>query len=53
MVKPVSDGYHTLTPYLIVPDGERMLRFLQDVLGAKLLERFNRPDGTVKQAQKA
>jgi len=31
MVKAVPDGYHTLTPYLTVPDPERILRFLQDV----------------------
>jgi uncharacterized glyoxalase superfamily protein PhnB len=37
MVKPIPDGYHTLTPYLTVADGEGMLRFLQDVFGAKLL----------------
>src|SRR6266702_2828604 len=44
MVKAVPDGYHTLTPYLTVPDAERILRFLQDVFGARLMERFNRPD---------
>ena len=51
MVKPVPDGYHTLTPYLTVPDGERMLSFLQDVFGAKLVERHNRPDGTLQHAE--
>jgi uncharacterized glyoxalase superfamily protein PhnB len=51
MVKPVPDGYHTLTPYLTVPDGERMLSFLQDVFGAKLVERHNRPDGSLQHAE--
>ncbi|SRR6266702_607776 len=51
MVKAVPDGYHTLTPYLTVPDAERILRFLQDVFGARLMERFNRPDGTLKHGE--
>jgi uncharacterized glyoxalase superfamily protein PhnB len=45
------DGYHTLTPYLTVPDGEAMLRFLDEVFAAKLLERFNLPDGTLKHSE--
>lgn len=51
MPKSVPDGYHTLTPYLIVPDGEKMLNFLQQVFGAKLLERFNCPDGTIRHSE--
>ena len=51
MAKTIPDGYHTLTPYLTVPDGERMLSFLQDVFGAKLVERHNRPDGTLQHAE--
>ncbi len=51
MVKAIPDGYHTLTPYLTVPDGERMLSFLQDVFGAKLVERHNRPDGSLQHAE--
>jgi PhnB protein len=47
MVKPVPDGYHTLTPYLVVPDAEVMIQFLQDVLGATLIERHDGPDGTL------
>ena len=49
--KPVPDGYHTLTPYLTVPDGEAMLRFLRDVFAAELRERFNSPDGSLKHAE--
>jgi len=51
MAKAVPDGYHTLTPYLTVPDGEGILRFLQEVFGAKVLFRFNRPDGTLKHSE--
>lgn len=51
MAKAIPDGYHTLTPYLTVPDGEGMLTFLQEVFGAKLFERHNRPDGTLQHAE--
>jgi PhnB protein len=51
MAKAIPEGYHTLTPYLTVPDGEGMLRFLQDVFAAKLMERFNSSDGTLKHAE--
>jgi PhnB protein len=51
MVKAIPDGYHTLTPYLVVADGEAILRFLEGVFAAKLRERFNRLDGTLKHAE--
>jgi uncharacterized glyoxalase superfamily protein PhnB len=51
MAKAIPDGYHTLTPYLTVPDGERMVSFLQNVFSAKLLSRHNRPDGTLKHGE--
>jgi PhnB protein len=51
MTTAIPNGYHTLTPYLTVPDGEGMLRFLEDVFAAKLVERLNRPDGTLKHAE--
>jgi PhnB protein len=51
MTTAIPNGYHTLTPYLTVPDGEGMLRFLQDVFAAKLVERHNRPDGTLKHGE--
>ncbi|MDR3763733.1 MAG: VOC family protein [Acidobacteriota bacterium] len=45
---PIPDGYHTLTPYLVVSEAESMVRFLQEGFGARLLERYNRPDGTLQ-----
>jgi PhnB protein len=51
MATTIPDGYHSVNPYLIVPDGEKMVSFLQEVFGAKLRERFNRPDGTIKHAE--
>jgi uncharacterized glyoxalase superfamily protein PhnB len=47
MAKAIPDGYHTLTPYLTVPDAEAMLHFLQDVFAAEVREWQHRPDGTL------
>ena len=35
-VKPIPDGYPSLTPYLIVADGAGAIAFYERVLGAKL-----------------
>jgi PhnB protein len=34
-VKPVPEGYHTVVPYLISSDAERLLSFLEQAFGAK------------------
>ena len=39
-VKPIPDGYHTVTPYLIVNDGAKALAFYQQAFGAKELFRM-------------
>ena len=35
-VKPIPDGYHTLTPYLVVPDARKVIDFMQRAFDAKL-----------------
>jgi uncharacterized glyoxalase superfamily protein PhnB len=50
-VKPIPDGYHTVTPYLIVPDVPREIEFLQKALGARESYRSTAPDGTVNHAE--
>jgi PhnB protein len=50
-VKPVPDGYHSLTPYLIVNDAARALQFYQKAFGAIELMRFPRPDGKIMHAE--
>jgi PhnB protein len=50
-VKPVPDGYHTATPYLIVSDAARALEFYQRAFGAKELMRFAAPDGKIGHAE--
>jgi PhnB protein len=51
MVKPIPDGYHTVTPYLLVPDAARLLDFLKAALGAEEIVRMAGPDGTVGHAE--
>lgn len=50
-VKPIPEGFHTLTPYLVVDGAENLVHFLEHAFGGTLLERMNRPDGGVMHAQ--
>ncbi len=38
------EGYHTITPYLVVRDGERAIEFYKKVFGAKERFRMEGPD---------
>jgi uncharacterized glyoxalase superfamily protein PhnB len=33
-VKPIPDGYHTVTPYLVADDAKALLAFIQKAFGA-------------------
>ena len=44
-VKPIPDGYHTVTPYLIIKDAARALEFYKKALGATELLRMPDPGG--------
>jgi PhnB protein len=50
-VKPVPDGYHTLTPYLIVKGAAPALDFYAKALGATELYRLADPAGKVGHAE--
>ena len=43
MVKPIPDGYHSVTPYLIVDDAKSAIDFYTRAFGAK--EKFRLPMG--------
>lgn len=49
-VKPIPEGYHTVTPYLIVHDAARALDFYKRAFGATELFRYDR-DGKVGHAE--
>jgi PhnB protein len=44
-VKPIPDGYRSVTPYMIVDDGAGAVGFYQRVFGARLRLKLERPDG--------
>lgn len=44
-VNPMPDGYHSVTPYVIVDDAAAAIDFYQRALGAEELFRLPMPDG--------
>ncbi len=50
-VKPVPEGLHTVTPYLVVSGVAKLIDFLKKAFDATELHRSTRPDGTVMHAQ--
>lgn len=50
-VKPVPDGYRTLTPYLIAKNASKAIDFYTRGLGAKELYRLPGPGGAVGHAE--
>jgi PhnB protein len=50
-VKPIPDGYHTATPYLIVDGAARAIDYYKQAFGATELMRFDGPDGRVAHAE--
>ena len=49
-VKPVPDGYGTVTPYLLTTDADRVLEFAKKAFGAVETERHNDEKGRVQHA---
>lgn len=50
-VKPVPDGYHTVTPHLIVRGAAKAITYYAEAFGAEELYRMPGPDGTVMHAE--
>ena len=50
-VKPIPDGYHTVTPYLVVNGAAEAIEFYKKAFGATELMRMPGPDGTVMHAE--
>jgi len=50
-VKPVPDGYHTVTPYLIIKGAAGALEFYKKAFGAEELYRMPQPDGRIGHAE--
>jgi len=50
-VKPVPEGYHTLTPFLTVRDAARAIEFYKQAFGAEERGVAKGPDGKVMHAE--
>jgi len=46
-VQPIPEGFHTLTPYLVVGDAQKELQFVKDAFDAKVVHLSRMPDGTI------
>jgi len=50
-VKPIPNGYHSITPYLAVREAANAIEFYRRALGAKERMRMATPDGKVAHAE--
>jgi PhnB protein len=50
-VKPIPDGYHTVTPYLIIKGAAAAIDFYKRAFGATELFRMPQPDGRIGHAE--
>jgi len=46
-VKTIPEGYHSVTPYLIVDQAAELIEFVQKAFGAEVLMKMTQPDGSV------
>ena len=50
-IKPLPDGSHTVTPYLIVRNATRAIGFYREAFGAEELFRLKEPGGRIGHAE--
>lgn len=50
-VKPIPEGYHTITPYLVVKGASKAIDFYKKAFGATELFRMDGPNGTIAHAE--
>lgn len=50
-VKPIPEGYHTVTPYLTVNDAAQAIEFYKRAFGATELHRMQGPNGKIMHAE--
>jgi len=50
-VKPIPDGYHTITPYLTIRGAAQAIEFYKKAFGAEELSRMTAPDGRLGHAE--
>ena len=50
-VKPIPEGYHSISPSLTCKDAARAIEYYKNVFGAKELMRMPSPDGKISHAE--
>jgi PhnB protein len=50
-VLAIPKGYHSITPYLIIDEAAKAIKFYKKVFGAKEVMRMDQPDGKVGHAE--
>ena len=50
-VQPIPDGFHSVTPYLVVDGATELIEFMKKGLGAEEMHRSTRGDGAILHAQ--
>jgi PhnB protein len=50
-VKPIPEGYHSVTPYLVVREVPKLLDFLKRAFDAQEVMRMPAPDGSIMHAE--
>jgi len=48
--KPIPDGFHTITPHIVVKGAAKAIDFYKAAFGAEELGRHGMPDGTIMHA---
>ena len=51
MVRPIPEGYATITPYLVVPSADEFVNFVVDAFAADVNHLLRREDGSVYSAE--
>ncbi|HEY8401697.1 MAG TPA: VOC family protein [Cytophagaceae bacterium] len=50
-VNPIPEGFHTVTPYLILKGADKVLQFIQKAFDAKIINEIKNEDGSIMHAQ--
>ena len=50
-VKSIPDGYHTITPYLIVEDADKLVEFVEKIFDGELLFKMQNDKGRITHAE--
>src|SRR5712692_2627143 len=50
-VNPIPNGYHTVTPYLVVDGADKLLEFVKRAFGAEETVKMPTPEGKVGHAE--